>query len=227
MRDGGWRIEKTSCHCNREDDGHGWAVLYGDRMVRCLGCLRDATACEQRVVELERENANLKKHIADDRYCAAHGQEHCVPCEGRCESCGYDALEEDMVTTADGERLCRDCAAVDDENEESSEEDDASDVLSIAAQESLDRGVADGNAGRVSALAAPYEYAIEVDREEDGRWIADIPSLPGVVCYGETREQAIEAARQLAQQVLADRAELLDLEDGKTERRKDGKTSSR
>lgn len=40
---GGWQVVKTSCHCNREDDGHGWAVLYQDRMVRCLGCLRDAT----------------------------------------------------------------------------------------------------------------------------------------------------------------------------------------
>lgn len=38
---GGWRIVKTSCHCNREDEGHGWAVLYEDRMVRCLGCLRE------------------------------------------------------------------------------------------------------------------------------------------------------------------------------------------
>lgn len=39
---GGWRIEKTSCHCNREDEGHGWAVLFENEMVRCLGCLRDA-----------------------------------------------------------------------------------------------------------------------------------------------------------------------------------------
>lgn len=76
---------------------------------------RDLEIAQARVAELERENANLKKHIADDRYCAAHGQEHCVPCEDRCESCGYDALEEDMVTTEGGERLCRDCAAVENE----------------------------------------------------------------------------------------------------------------
>lgn len=38
---GGWRIAKTSCQCNREVDGHGWAVLFENRMVRCLGCLRD------------------------------------------------------------------------------------------------------------------------------------------------------------------------------------------
>ncbi len=33
---------------------------------------------------------------------------------------------------------------------------------------------------------------IDVDREEDGRWIADIPELPGVMVYGRDRQDAIE-----------------------------------
>ena len=45
---------------------------------------------------------------------------------------------------------------------------------------------------------------IAVEREEDGRWWADIESLPGVMAYGETRESAIAAARALALRVAAD-----------------------
>ncbi len=46
---------------------------------------------------------------------------------------------------------------------------------------------------------------IEVEREEDGRWIAEIPELPGVMVYGVTRDQAISKAEALALRVLADR----------------------
>jgi len=46
---------------------------------------------------------------------------------------------------------------------------------------------------------------IEVDREEDGRWIAEIPELPGVMCNGQTREEAISNAERLAIEVIADR----------------------
>ena len=46
---------------------------------------------------------------------------------------------------------------------------------------------------------------IEIEREEDGRWIAEIPELPGVMVYGETRSQAIAKAQALALRVLADR----------------------
>ena len=45
---------------------------------------------------------------------------------------------------------------------------------------------------------------IELDREADGRWIADIPEL-NILLYGETREAAIEAAKQAAQQIIADK----------------------
>lgn len=48
---------------------------------------------------------------------------------------------------------------------------------------------------------------IELDREEDGRWIAEISDLPGVLVYGEKREDAIAKAKALALRVIADRLE--------------------
>jgi predicted RNase H-like HicB family nuclease len=48
---------------------------------------------------------------------------------------------------------------------------------------------------------------IEIEREEDGRWIAEIPDLPGVVVYGDSRNEAISKAEALALRVLADRLE--------------------
>ena len=46
---------------------------------------------------------------------------------------------------------------------------------------------------------------IDVEQEEDGRWIAEVPELPGVVVYGQSRSEAIERIRALSQRVLADR----------------------
>ncbi|MGE5342040.1 MAG: type II toxin-antitoxin system HicB family antitoxin [Candidatus Omnitrophota bacterium] len=46
---------------------------------------------------------------------------------------------------------------------------------------------------------------IEIEQEEDGRWIAEIPILPGVMAYGRTREEAINKVKVLALRVLADR----------------------
>lgn len=46
---------------------------------------------------------------------------------------------------------------------------------------------------------------IDIEREEDGRWIAEIPDLPGVMVYGETQTEAIFKAEALALRVLADR----------------------
>lgn len=46
---------------------------------------------------------------------------------------------------------------------------------------------------------------IDLDREEDGRWIAEALELPGVMCYGETSEEAISNAERLAIEVIADR----------------------
>ena len=46
---------------------------------------------------------------------------------------------------------------------------------------------------------------IEIESEEDGRWIAEVPDLPGVVTYGKDREEAISKVKALALRVLADR----------------------
>jgi predicted RNase H-like HicB family nuclease len=48
---------------------------------------------------------------------------------------------------------------------------------------------------------------IEVEREVDGRWIADVVALPGVMVYGATREEALAKCQALALRVLADRVE--------------------
>jgi predicted RNase H-like HicB family nuclease len=49
--------------------------------------------------------------------------------------------------------------------------------------------------------------SVQIDREDDGRWIAEVPDLPGVVAYGATREEAVRAAQALALRVVADRLE--------------------
>jgi len=46
---------------------------------------------------------------------------------------------------------------------------------------------------------------IEIDQEEDGRWLAEVPELPGVLTYGQTRQQAIDRVQALGLRVLADR----------------------
>lgn len=46
---------------------------------------------------------------------------------------------------------------------------------------------------------------MEFDREEDGRWIAEVPSLPGVIAYGATRDDAGNRALALALRVVADK----------------------
>jgi predicted RNase H-like HicB family nuclease len=46
---------------------------------------------------------------------------------------------------------------------------------------------------------------VEVEQEEDGRWLAEVPELPGVLSYGQTRQEAIDRAQALCLRVLADR----------------------
>jgi predicted RNase H-like HicB family nuclease len=48
---------------------------------------------------------------------------------------------------------------------------------------------------------------IELEREDDGRWIAEVTELPGVVVYGRTQEEATASAKALALRTLADRLE--------------------
>lgn len=50
-------------------------------------------------------------------------------------------------------------------------------------------------------------FIIEIEEESDGRIIAEIPDLPGVLVYGKTQEEAIFRAKALALRVLADRLE--------------------
>jgi predicted RNase H-like HicB family nuclease len=48
---------------------------------------------------------------------------------------------------------------------------------------------------------------VETEREEDGRFIAEVTDLPGVLAYGATSEEAVARAQALALRVLADRIE--------------------
>jgi predicted RNase H-like HicB family nuclease len=52
-----------------------------------------------------------------------------------------------------------------------------------------------------------FSLMIEYFREEDGRWLADIPVLPGVTAYGRTKKSATAAVEALALRLLADRLE--------------------
>ncbi len=51
---------------------------------------------------------------------------------------------------------------------------------------------------------SPQSIHIALGQEDDGRWWADIESMPGVMAYGPTREAAISAVRALALRVAAD-----------------------
>ena len=46
---------------------------------------------------------------------------------------------------------------------------------------------------------------IDIDREDDGRWIAEALELPVVMCYGQTRDEAIGNVERLAIDVITDR----------------------
>jgi len=48
---------------------------------------------------------------------------------------------------------------------------------------------------------------VEIERETDGRWMAEVPDLPGVMAYGQTRAEALSKVKALALRVLADRLE--------------------
>ena len=52
-----------------------------------------------------------------------------------------------------------------------------------------------------------FSLAIEYHKEDDGRWLADIPALPGVTAYGRTKKSATVAVQVLALRLIADRLE--------------------
>ncbi len=70
-----------------------------------------------------------------------------------------------------------------------------------------------GNSGTAPDLVVKFNgvtYTVQIDREPDGRWLADIPSLPGVMCYGGDRDEAIAKVQALALRVIAERLEHRD-----------------
>ena len=50
-------------------------------------------------------------------------------------------------------------------------------------------------------------YTLECEREDDGRWLAEVLELPGVLAYGVSQDQAMARAEALALRVIADRLE--------------------
>jgi len=50
-------------------------------------------------------------------------------------------------------------------------------------------------------------FTIELEREDDGRWLAEVSALPGVMCYGRDRNDAVARIQALALRVIAERLE--------------------
>lgn len=48
------------------------------------------------------------------------------------------------------------------------------------------------------------QFTVEIQREEDGRWLAEVPALPGVMIYGQDREEAVARVQALALRVIAE-----------------------
>lgn len=61
--------------------------------------------------------------------------------------------------------------------------------------------------GRGLAYIEVMQFQLQFEREIDGRWIAEIPSLPGVMAYGTTRAEAESRVQALALRVTADQIE--------------------
>ena len=59
----------------------------------------------------------------------------------------------------------------------------------------------------VSSRRLIMNFSIECEEEVDGRWIAEVPQLPGVLCYGKTANDAVSKAEVLALRAMAERLE--------------------
>jgi predicted RNase H-like HicB family nuclease len=56
-------------------------------------------------------------------------------------------------------------------------------------------------------LRTPFRMRVEIEREEDGRWIAEVPVLRGAMAYGATKQEAIAKVEALVLRALADKIE--------------------
>jgi predicted RNase H-like HicB family nuclease len=54
---------------------------------------------------------------------------------------------------------------------------------------------------------ARVTFTIEIEREDDGRWLAEVPALSGVMAYGQDRDEAVARVQALALRVIAERLE--------------------
>lgn len=73
-------------------------------------------------------------------------------------------------------------------------------------RESLDRATGI-RVWRVADGGLSMTFTLELEQESDGRWIAEVPELPGTLVYGATSQEATAKAKALALRVLADRLE--------------------
>lgn len=60
---------------------------------------------------------------------------------------------------------------------------------------------------RAECYSARVTFSIELEREDDGRWLAEVPLLAGVMCYGSDRDEAVVRVQALALRVIAERLE--------------------
>lgn len=54
---------------------------------------------------------------------------------------------------------------------------------------------------------AVVTFTIEIEREDDGRWLAEVPALSGVMTYGKDRDEAVARVQALALRVIAERVD--------------------
>jgi len=63
------------------------------------------------------------------------------------------------------------------------------------------------NAATIAVWGVAVRFTVELEREEDGRWIGEVPDLPGVLAYGSTEAEARARVQALALRVVAERLE--------------------
>ena len=61
--------------------------------------------------------------------------------------------------------------------------------------------------GGIGSYHGVMPFKVQVEQEDDGRWIAEVPDLPGVMVYAQSRDDAIARVQVLSLRVLADRLE--------------------